>query len=117
LVGVVMEEGSPALDNHVASQLTTAKDRVRFLLEKYPATRGNDQYLCWLYLRQFAKLYLPFVEFEKFYEFSFETITRARRLIQEEAIRTGDNSLLPDNATILARRRKAESYRRVVNRV
>lgn len=117
MVGVVTGEGIPTLDDHVASQLTTVKERVRFLLEKYPATRGNDQYLCWLYLRQFAKLDLPFVEFDKFYKFSFETITRARRLIQEEAARAGDNSLLPDNATILARRRKAESFRRVIHRV
>jgi hypothetical protein len=100
-----------SFDEQTLGDLKTAKDRVRFLLERYPATRGNDSYLCWLYLKAFAQLNLPYLEFEKFYSFNFETITRVRRLIQAKG------ELLPSDSAVLARRRKEEAFHHVINQV
>lgn len=94
----------------VEEQFRTVKGRVEFLLENYPATRGNDSYLCWLYLKSFTDIKLPYVAFKKFFEFNLESITRARRKIQE------GGRLLPDAETLEARRRKKHVWARTMKR-
>jgi hypothetical protein len=110
------------------ARFQTARDRVVALLRQYPATRGNDTYLCWLYLKVYEGLAMPWIEYRRFFEFNFETIRRVRQKIQAEAFKTqedgldflGDvpvNELLPTEEAALRRRRKQQTIKRVIGLV
>ena len=103
-------------EENLLQRLKTTKERVEWLLKKYPNARNSDLYLTILYLRKFTKLgkfikYIPY-NIIKEYEGIFETIRRTRQKIQEEG------RYLPTDEEVLKRRRKlAEKYRRVMPRV
>lgn len=94
--------------------------RVKWLLESYPSTRGDDRILILMYLRLFEK-HLVYNDATKLIEFrnrqgvsyedwrnisSFETITRCRRKIVEQF-----PELKPTLATILKRRERAKAFK------
>ena len=101
----------------VLEELKTVKQRVEYLLERYPYTRNDDRYLIILYIRHFCpKLskYIKFIPYDVFKEEvpNFETITRARRKIQEEG------RFLPTSPRVMRRRRRREKIiRRVIHHV
>jgi len=81
------------------------KERVRYILEKHPSTRGNDMILLWRYYREFEsdRIKLSFRKFQDLMRAtSMETIRRTRQKIQE------GEELLPTDKTVLKRRRRAE---------
>ena len=100
-------------EEELLSKLTTIKDRVRWLLVKYPNSRNSDLYLTILYLRHFTDLgkyikHIPYALIKK-YDGIFESIRRTRQKIQEKGI------LLPTDPKVLKRRRKlAKMYRKVI---
>ena len=84
------------MEDPEASKFRRVRQRVEYLLDKYPASRENDLYLSWLYWRVFDKIALPFLDFDLFYKMTeAETITRRRREIQNDA-----GQLLPSEATL-----------------
>ncbi len=111
-------------DTNIAQQtiesLRTTMSRVKYLLERWPATRGDDRVLILMYLRIFEKSLVYNSTTQKI-EFrskdgvtydewrsiaSFETVTRARRKMQENF-----PELLPSDATILKRKHKEQAIR------
>ena len=103
-------------EEELLEKLKTVKERVEYLLRKYPDARNSDLYLTILYLRKFTELgkyidYIPYNVIRK-YEGVFETIRRTRQKIQEEGY------YLPTDPKVLKKRRKlAEMYRRVMPKV
>lgn len=102
------------------SKLRNTMAKVKYLLERYPSTRGDDRILILQYIKLFER-HLVYNENTGLIEFmnrqgisyedwrmltAFETITRARRKIQEQF-----SSLLPSNQTILKRRQKEIAYK------
>lgn len=66
--------------------------RVRFILENYPPTRGDDVLLYRKYLMLYTDVRLTAREFEKFFRIPApESISRARRKIQKP---TSENPIL-----------------------
>lgn len=98
-------------EQKILDEYKTAKERVLFLLDRYPATREIDAYLVWLYLKFFNNINLPFLEFSKFYDFNTETITRARRLIQNDPV---NPRFQPTQEEVRRRRRRQEAMRTVM---
>lgn len=91
----------------------TVKERVEYILSRYPQTRNNDMYLWIMYVRTFVpelSKYIKFIPYEVFEKATpIETVTRARRKIQEEG------RYLPTDPEVLRKRRKlAEVYRRAM---
>ena len=94
-------------------KLKTIKERVEYLLERYPEARNDDFYLYLLYVRLFEpKLsgYIKFIPFNLVKSATrFETIRRCRQKLQEQGL------YLPTDPKVLRKRRKlAEAYRRVI---
>jgi len=101
-------------DEELLDKLKTTKERVEWLLYKYPNARNSDLYLTILYLRRFTDLgkYIKYIPYNviKRYEGIFETIRRTRQKIQEEG------KYLPTDEEVLRRRRKlAKKYRRLIH--
>lgn len=98
-------------------KLRTVKDRVLYILDKYPETRNNDLYLWLIYVRLFEpelSKYIKFIPYDVLEKsISFETIRRLRQKIQN------DLGLYPptDPKVLRRRRRKAEAMRKVINKV
>jgi len=94
----------------VKEELRSIKERVEWLLKNYPETRNDDRYLIILYMRFFTPMrkYLSFVPYRVIKELpSFESIRRARQLIQEKG------KYLPTDPNVMRRRgRLMEAYRR-----
>jgi len=83
------------------------RSNVEYLLEHYPATRGNDLYLQWLYWKIFDKVNLPWLDFALFYKMTeAETITRRRREIQNDS-----GKYLPAQSVLISRDKKARRGR------
>ena len=102
--------------NRLRERLRTVKERVEYLLDKYPNTRNSDLYLIILYLRYFTELgkYIKYIPYDviKKYDGITETIRRMRQKIQEEG------RYLPTDPEVLKRRRKLyELYRRAIKGV
>lgn len=76
------------------------KQKVKFLLEKYPETKGDDRLLIYRFYKVFEDnvLIKPRYFEALMRATSYETITRARRKIQE------NGELLPTDRTISKRR-------------
>jgi len=112
------EEGEELTEEEqeLLEKLKTVKERVEYILQKYPNARNSDLYLTILYLRKFTELgkYIKYIPYEiiKKYDGVFETIRRTRQKIQEEG------RFLPTDLDVLRRRRRlAEKFRRVVSRL
>jgi len=103
-------------EEELLEKLRTVKDRVEYLLARYPDARNSDLYLTILYLRKFTELgryirYIPYNVIKK-YDGVFETIRRTRQKIQEEG------RYLPTDPEVLKKRKKlAEKYRKIINRL
>lgn len=68
------------------SRLFTLQDQVRNILEIYPITRGSDEKLYAVYLTDkvgAVSVQHFFNNFSKYNVASFETVSRARRKVQE----------------------------------
>lgn len=98
-------------------RLRTVKERVLYILDKYPETRNNDLYLWLIYVRLFEpelSKYIKFIPYDVLKKaVAFETIRRVRQKIQNEL------GLYPptDPKVIKRRRRKEEAMRKVIHKV
>ena len=104
------------LVEELRERLSTAKERVEFLLGRYPKARECDLYLLILYLRRFTELgkYIKYIPYEviKKYCGVQETIRRVRQKVQEEG------RFLPTDPEVLRKRRRlAEAMRVAVQEV
>ena len=100
-------------EENLAEKLKTVKERVEYLLERYPESRNDDFYLYILYVRHFEpelSRYIEYIPFEIIKRSTrFETIRRCRQKLQEQGL------YLPTDPKVLRKRRKlAEAYRRVM---
>ena len=104
------------LENELFKKLKTTRQRVEYLLQRYPKARESDFYLIILYLRKFTELgqyirHIPFSLIRK-YEGIFETIRRIRAKLQSEG------KYLPENPDVLKRRKKlGKVMRKVIKEV
>lgn len=89
------------------SDLKTVKHKVRFILEKYPPSKGNDVILLYRYYQHFGNgVKIKAEVFEQLLAVtSPESITRARRLIQE------GGEYLPSERVQKKRRRREQIIR------
>jgi len=82
------EEELTEEEQELLEKLKTVKERVEYILQKYPNARNSDLYLTIIYLRKFTELgkYIKYIPYEiiKKYDGVFETIRRTRQRIQEE---------------------------------
>jgi|GEM_PF-3060670 len=104
------------LERELFKKLKTVKQRVEYLLRKYPKARESDFYLIILYLRKFTPLgrYIEHIPFElmREYEGIFETIRRVRARLQSQG------KYLPENPEVLKRRKKlGKVMKRVIKEV
>ena len=103
-------------EQQILEKLKTVKERVEYILRKYPNARNSDLYLTILYLRKFTELgkyikYIPYNVIKK-YDGIFESIRRSRQKLQEEG------KYPPTDPEVLRRRRRlAEKFRRVIPRL
>ena len=109
-------EELPEEEQQLLEKLRTVKERVEYLLERYPNARNSDLYLIILYLRKFTELgkYIKYIPYEviKKYDGIMESIRRSRQKIQEEG------RFLPTDPDVLKRRRRlAEKFRKVIPRL
>jgi len=100
----------------LAEKLKTVKERVEYILERYPEARNDDFYLYLLYVRHFEpKLsgYIRFIPLDLVKTATrFETVRRVRQKIQESGL------YLPTDPKVLEKRRKlAKIYRQVMPRL
>ena len=103
-------------EENLAEKLKTVKERVEYLLERYPESRNDDFYLYILYVRHFEpelSRYIEYIPFEIIKRSTrFETIRRCRQKIQEEG------RYLPTDPKVLRKRRRLEKlYRRVMPQI
>jgi len=99
-------------------KLETVKASVRALLEEYPESRNDDRYLFVLYwrtvdeIKDSSKTVISFIPFEEIKRAtSPETITRARRKIQE------NGEYLPTDPKVLdIRMKRSEAMRKIMSR-
>jgi len=101
-------------EESVLRSLKTVKERVEYLLKKYPETRNDDRYLILLYLRYFTPLskYINYVPYEVLKQCpSFESIRRVRQYIQNTL-----GLYPPTKPTAVKRRRVEKAMRGVLGR-
>jgi len=105
------------------SRLRRISDRVRWLMEEKPQTRGDDRILILEYFKYFEPIFvydkmtetinldhpLSYDEFRRLT--SFETIRRTRQKLQEE-----HPELLPTDKTILKRSIRSEQFREIMGK-
>jgi len=105
-------------EQEVLEELRTVKERVEYILRKYPEARNSDFYLIVLYIRKFEKKlskYIKYIPYEviRGYDGLFESIRRARQYIQNT-----EGKYLPTDPEVLKKRRiKEQAIRKVVNRL
>ena len=97
----------------IAEELIKVKERVEYLLDKYPSTRNSDNYLILLYLKFFGKWPIPFIEWDKLTDINIESVRRVRQKIHNEEHRFEPT----DPAIRLQRQERAEQYRRDIRKV
>ena len=101
-------------EESLLEKLSTAKERIEYLLRKYPEARNSDFYLLILYIRNFVpelSKYIKYIPYEviRKYDGLTETVRRARQLVQSEG------RYLPTDPEILRKRRRlAEKFRKVI---
>ena len=108
------EAYTPA-EEQLLNQYRTAKQQVLHLLKNQPQARNNDFYLQWLWLRTFAKVNLPWLQWERFLKYSgkLETVRRVRQKIQNE-----EGRFLPTDPKIREiRQKRSEAVRKTIKKV
>jgi len=101
-------------EESLLERLSTVKERIEYLLRKYPDARNSDFYLLILYIRHFVpelSKYIKFIPYEiiRKYDGLTETVRRARQLVQAEG------KYLPTEPEVLRKRRRlAEKFRKVI---
>ncbi len=73
-------------DKREITSMDKIKPKVKYILEKYPETKGDDILLVWRYYREFYsdKIRFSFRQFRNLLELpAMESITRNRRFIQK----------------------------------
>ena len=80
------------------TKLKEVKKLVEQILAEDERARNDDKWLIYRVLSHYTKVYIPFEDFEKIP--SYETITRARRLIQNK-----EGKYLPTDPEVLKKRR------------
>jgi hypothetical protein len=101
-------EGKKELKEQTIDSLKKTKDKVAQILEKYPATKGDDRLLQFYFYKEFEpdKVKLSFKKFKMLMLMtSPETIRRVRQKLNEEG------KFLPTDKTILKRRRRESIVR------
>ena len=92
------------------------KDRVAWILKRYPQTKGDDLLLTWQYYKHYTNIRIKFVDFkELLMSPAPETLRRRRQELQQpekQALENGEITLddcqyLPKERTI----RKRHNYR------
>ena len=105
-------------EEEVYNELKTVKERVEFILRKYPDARNLCFFTIVMYIRHFAKDLSPYIKripksLMYKYEGLFESIRRARQYIQNT-----EGKYPPTDPRILEKRRKrANAMRRAVKRL
>jgi hypothetical protein len=101
------EEGLNWEEAKTISDLKTVKHKVRFILEKYPSSKGDDVILLFYYYKHFGNgVNFKFKDFKQLLSMtSPESIRRTRQKIQEAG------ELLPTERTVRKRRRREEIIR------
>jgi len=105
------------LEDAVKEHLVKVKDKVKYILEKYPEARNDDRYLWLMYVREFEpelSKYIRYIPYNVLKNtISFETLRRTRQKIQNE-----EGLYLPTDPSVIKRRRRMESaMRRVIHEV
>jgi len=101
-------EADEGYTKRLADTLRTHKERVKYILSRYPSSRNSDTYISWLYLRLFHGIKLPWLTWEQLMAINFESIRRARQLIQAEGLYP------PTDQVAAKRRRKQAAMRRLL---
>jgi hypothetical protein len=99
----------PTEEEQLLKELRTIKKQVLYLLERFPASRNNDFYLEWLWLKTFPKIDLPWLQWEELAKVSgkTQTVSRLRRRIQNE-----EGKFLPTIPEVLRKRRERSRHMR-----
>jgi len=108
-------EAYTAAEENLLKQLKTVKQQVLYLLKTQPQARNNDFYLDWLWLRTFANVNVPWLQWEKFLKCSgkLETVRRVRQKIQNE-----ERRFLPTDPKVReARQKKSEAMRKIIKKL
>lgn len=69
----------------IYKEFENTKGLVEKLMQDDIRCRNDDKWLCYCVLRQYTNAFIPFKDFNKFP--AFETITRTRRIIQNDECR------------------------------
>ena len=99
------QEGYEGMEASTIKDLKRTKEKVKYILETYPQSRGSDTLLIWKFLRTFY----PYVRisFHQFQDLltlpAFETLTRCRRVIQNK-----DGLFKPTERVCRKRKRREE---------
>jgi len=103
--------GKTELKETVARRLSTIKEQVAKILEKYPDARNSDPYLIILWLREYGGLSvkLPFIPESDLPKLRFETVRRARCLLNLEG-----KYLATEPRVIRMRARLSKVYRELL---
>lgn len=90
--------------------MDTVRGQVYGILRDYPETRGNDGLLLchWLEDHKGVGTFGGLLKMANENKFKFESVRRARQMIQAQGI------FLPDDDTILKRRKLQEIWRQVL---
>lgn len=114
---------------HLRERLLTVKDRVKWLLINYPATKGDDRILFLEYFKVFEPIFVYHREtqlitlergltYDEFLRLtSFETLRRTRQKLQEEEKKKMDSGqefdmrLLPTEKTMIKRSIREQDFR------
>jgi len=102
-------------EEQLLNRLQTVKDRVEYILKRYPNARNSDFYLTILYIRRFIPelaRYIGYIPYEviRKYEGLFESIRRSRQYIQNTL-----GLYPPTDPEVLEKRMKKEkAMRRVI---
>ena len=100
-----------SLDN--IAELKTIKQKVEAILAENPKARDDYTYLCWIFCIRYAGMKsLPLEEFKKLMGVSFESITRAARIIQNT-----EGKFPPSPGVRAQRDAKREDYRTGIHSV
>jgi len=102
-------------EQHLLERLRTTKERVEYILAKYPDARNSDLYLIILYIRKFVPelaRYIRYVPYDviKKYDGLFESVRRARQYVQN----TLGKYPPTDEEVMKQRKRKERALRKII---
>lgn len=102
-------------EQQLLERLRTTKERVEYILAKYPDARNSDLYLIILYIRKFVPelaRYIRYVPYDviKKYDGLFESVRRARQYVQN----TLGKYPPTDEEVMKQRKRKERALRKII---